>query len=56
MTTTPRLTRRLLEAMQAAVTAMLAGQEGEGGWPEDVGRSDLEKAEDWIAEQIRRRR
>lgn len=52
---TPRLTKRLLAAMQAAVLAMLAGGEGEGDWPDDLPRRDLEDAESWIAAQIAKR-
>jgi len=51
----PRLTKRLLEAMEAALTSMLAGPEGEGDWPEDLPRRDLEDAEDWIAAQLAKR-
>lgn len=50
-----RLTKRLLEAMSAAVTAMAAGMQGEGDWPEDVAERDLDDAGDWIAEQLGRR-
>lgn len=51
-----RLTKRLLRAMADAVGAMLAGMEGEGDWPEDLPRRDLEDAENWIAAQQARRR
>jgi hypothetical protein len=50
-----RLTKRLLVAMDAAVGAMLAGMEGEGDWPEDLPRRDLEAAEIWIAAQLAKR-
>ena len=51
----PRLTKRLLRAMEDAVAAMLAGMEGEGDWPEDLPRRDLEDAEDWIDSQLAKR-
>ncbi len=50
-----RLTLRKLIAMEAAVSAMLAGMEGEGDWPDDLPKRDLEAAEDWINEQIAKR-
>jgi hypothetical protein len=50
------LTKRLLEAMSAAVNAMLAGAEGEGDWPDDLPARDLEDAADWIAVQLARRK
>lgn len=52
---TPRLTKRLLEAMDAALSAMTAGIEGEGDWPDDLPRGDLEDAEDWVSAQLRKR-
>jgi hypothetical protein len=52
---TRRLTKRLLEAMSSAVTAMLAGEENQGDWPEDLPRRDLEDAELWIAQQLAKR-
>lgn len=51
----PRLTKRLLEAMSSALAAMLAGGDGEGDWPEDLPRRDLEDAEDWVGAQLRKR-
>lgn len=51
----PRLTKRLLEAMGTAIGAMLAGMEGEGDWPDDLPRRDLEAAEDWVAAQLAKR-
>ena len=51
----PRLTKRLLNAMETAVAAMLAGCEGEGDWPDDLPRKDLDDAEDWILAQIDKR-
>lgn len=50
-----RLTKRLLEAMDAALGAMLAGPEGEGDWPENLPRRDLEDAETWVAAQLAKR-
>lgn len=50
-----KLTRRLLVAMDAAVGAMLAGMEGEGDWPDDLPRRDLEDAESWIGVQLSKR-
>ncbi len=52
---TPRLTKRLLRAMDEAVGAMLAGMEGQGDWPDDLPRRDLEDAETWLAAQIAKR-
>lgn len=51
----PRLTKRKLEAMIGAVTAMLAGCEGEGDWPEGVTFEDMEAAETWINHQLAKR-
>lgn len=48
----PLLTLRRLRAMDGAVTAMLAGSEGEGDWPEGVTTDDMEAAGDWISHQI----
>jgi hypothetical protein len=53
---TNRLTKRLLEAMSSAVSAMLAGADNEGDWPEDLPRRDLEDADRWIAQQLTKRR
>ena len=53
--TTPRLTKRLLEAMSAALCAMLAGEENQGDWPEDLPRQDLEDAETWVSNQLSKR-
>lgn len=50
-----RLTVRVLDAMSAAVGAMLAGVEHEGDWPEDLPRRDLEDAKDWVCAQLRNR-
>ena len=43
---------KALRAMDGAVTAMLAGCEGEGDWPEGVTMDDMEDAATWIADQI----
>ncbi|MEL6569381.1 MAG: hypothetical protein AAFQ22_13255 [Pseudomonadota bacterium] len=51
-----RLTVKRLEAMQAALNAMLAGCDHEGDWPEDVTREALDGAHSWVCEQLRRRR
>jgi hypothetical protein len=56
MAASPRLTRRLLRAMESAVLAMGAGMEGEGDWPADLPRDDLDDAADWISAQLARRR
>jgi hypothetical protein len=50
-----RLTKRRLEAMQGALSAMLAGYEGEGDWPEGVSRDDMDAALSWVFEQLERR-
>lgn len=50
---TPRLTKRKLEAMMSAVTAMLAG-DGEGD-AEGVNMDDLDQAASWLAYQLRKR-
>lgn len=50
-----RLTKRLLEAMECALGAMLAGPDHEGDWPEDMPRRDLDDAETWVAEQLAKR-
>lgn len=42
----PRLTQRRIEAAVAAIEAMLAGEEQEGDWPEDMNRELLEGARD----------
>lgn len=51
----PRLTKRLLAALDSAICAMLAGMEGEGDWPDDLPRRDLEDAEAWVAAQLNKR-
>lgn len=43
---------KALRAMEGAVTAMLAGMEGVGDWPEGVSMADMEDAANWIADQI----
>lgn len=50
-----RLTKRVLEAMEAAVLAMGAGMQGEGDWPEEISVLDMDAASDWIAEQLAKR-
>lgn len=50
-----RLTKRRLIAMDNALSAMLAGEDHEGDWAEEVSRSDLEGAHDWVSEQLRKR-
>ena len=50
-----RLTKRLLNAMQDALSAMLAGVEGEGDWPKVLPRRDLEDAGDWVSAQLSKR-
>jgi hypothetical protein len=49
------LTLRRLRAMEAAIAAMLAGEEGEGDWPPEIGSADMETAHDWVCEQIEAR-
>lgn len=49
-----RLTHRRLCAIEAAVSAMLAGCRGEGDWPEEITHADLDRAHDWACEQIAR--
>lgn len=51
-----RLTKRVLNAMDNAVTAMLSGEEGEGDWDPEVSRWDLENAQEWVGEQLAKRR
>jgi hypothetical protein len=51
----PRLTAPLLRAMLAAVSAMLAGEEGEGDWPPEVTEEQLERAHAWIHSQLDKR-
>lgn len=50
-----RLTLPLLRAMEAALSAMLAGEEGEGDWPEGMSGDDVEQAHNWVCEQINKR-
>lgn len=49
------LTLNRLRAMDAALSAMLAGAEGEGDWPSDIPAEDAEKALVWVTEQIMKR-
>lgn len=50
-----RLTLKRLAAMEGALSALLAGMEGEGDWPEDVAMKTVEDAHGWVCEQIRKR-
>jgi hypothetical protein len=50
-----RLTKRRLDAMANALGAMLAGEDNQGDWDEGVKREDLEAAERWVCEQLRKR-
>jgi hypothetical protein len=50
-----RLTKRRLEAISNALSAMLAGEDHQGDWGEDVSRADLEAAEDWVSQQLAKR-
>lgn len=49
-----RLTKKRLEAMQNAISAMLSGEQGEGDWDPDVSREALEAADDWVNEKLRK--
>lgn len=40
-----RWSKRRIKAALSAISAMLAGEEGAGDWPEYVTRADLEGAE-----------
>jgi len=51
---TIRLTKRLLDAMDAALTAALAGEEGEGDMA-DTSFKDLEDAASWVSQQLIKR-
>lgn len=55
MTAAPRLTKRLLNTMDAALAALGAGMEGEGDWPDDLPRKDVDDAQDWVAAQLLKR-
>lgn len=50
-----RLTMKRLEAMEGALSAMCAGCEGEGDWPDDVSMEAMEGAHGWVCEQIAKR-
>jgi hypothetical protein len=50
-----RLTMRRLRAMEAALSAMLAGEQGEGDWPEEIPVEDAAAAHDWVCEQLDKR-
>lgn len=49
-----RLTKRLLNAMNDALSAGLAGCEGEGDLA-DTSFADMDDAQTWVAEQLRKR-
>lgn len=51
-----RLTLRRLRAMENAVSAMEAGEQGEGDWDPDISREDMEAALEWVVQQISKRR
>lgn len=46
---------RRINAALSAVAAMLAGEDNEGDWPEDVTREDLEGALKRLQEETRER-
>ena len=50
-----RLTLRRLNAMDNALSAMLAGEDNTGDWGETVTRDDLEAASEWVSAQINKR-
>jgi hypothetical protein len=50
-----RLTLRRLYAIEGALSAMVAGVEGEGDWPEGVTVEDLDGAHTWACAQISKR-
>lgn len=50
-----RLTLRRLRAMEGALGSMLAGEIGEGDWPDDVTAADADEAWSWVNEQIEKR-
>jgi hypothetical protein len=45
-------TKRSLRAAIAAIGAMLANPEGEGDWPEDVTKDDLERAQARLQDRL----
>jgi len=47
-----RLNKRILKALEAAVSTMSAGAQGEGDWPDDLPRDDLEAAYDWVLDRL----
>lgn len=51
---TRRLTKRLLNAMNDALTAALSGEEGEGDMA-DTPHRDLEDAATWVSQQLAKR-
>ncbi len=50
-----RLTKRRLLAIDMALSAMLAGMEGEGDWDPEIPAKDLEAASRWTTEQLAKR-
>lgn len=50
-----RLTLRRLNAMDNALSAMLAGEDNTGDWDDAVTRDDLEAASEWVSAQIAKR-
>lgn len=50
-----RLSTRRLLAIEGALSAMVAGMEGEGDWPEGSTMSDMEAAHNWACEQLAKR-
>lgn len=50
-----RLSLRRLRAMEAALSAMLAGEQGHGDWPEEISGEAADKAHDWVSNQIEKR-
>lgn len=49
------LTLRRLRAIEGALSALLAGEVGDGDWPEEVTRKDAEMAFSWCLDQIGRK-
>lgn len=50
-----RLTMRRLRAIEGALSALLAGPEGVGDWPEDVTWEDADAAHNWVCDEMDRR-
>lgn len=51
-----RLTAPLLEAMQSALQAALAGENFDGGDFDGLNPKHFERASDWVAQEMMRRR